>query len=103
MTETRETTTGWACQDCLFLLANGETPEELDEAETAAYLARVTNAEVTLGRTFGEGSCEHDWDAWAAGDESHALECETRDFSWASCDVCGSTLGGSRHAVTFWL
>jgi hypothetical protein len=30
-------------------------------------------------------------------------ECEQEGFSWSSCDVCGSPLGGDRFAVTFWI
>jgi hypothetical protein len=28
-------------------------------------------------------------------------DCEENTFSWSPCDVCGSNLGGSRHAVSF--
>ena len=42
MTFTRdEAFAGWCCTDCLFLLANGDTPAEMGETETAEYLARV--------------------------------------------------------------
>lgn len=99
---------GWCCVDCVTLLANGETPPEMSEAETAEWLARVEAAgdasTVTLGRMFGEDGCEHTSDAWradAAVQEAHAAECERDTFSWRPCDVCGSTLGGERHAVTF--
>lgn len=94
---------GWCCQDCLFWLANGDLPE--DETEAAEFLARIgdtaDDGTVTLGRRFGEMGCEHTAEDWAADSEPHTLECETLDFSWAVCDVCGSALGGSRHAVTF--
>ena len=36
-------------------------------------------------------------------DGSHDEPCEDIDFSWTSCEGCGSTLGGSRHAYTAWL
>jgi hypothetical protein len=101
---------GWCCVDCLMLLANGETPSELDETETAEFLARVdvrAAGTVTLGRMFGEDGCEHTSEDWVFGDSwvqaDHASECEQIGFSWSACDVCGSTLGGSRDAVTFWL
>jgi hypothetical protein len=70
---------GWACSDCLMLIANGETPPELDEDETAAFVARF------------EAHTDGYWVAY--GDE-------TQDFSWRQCDTCGTFLGGSRHAVT---
>ena len=105
----RDHANGWCCADCLQLLANAETPPELSTKETTDYLysvsATMAAGEVTLGRVFGEDGCAHTADAWHSGDntaEEHATECETRTFSMRRCDVCGSPLGGSRHAVTFW-
>ena len=50
------------------------------------------------------GSCSGDGHgprrAW---DGTHDEPCEDIDFTWSSCDGCGSTLGGSRHAYTAWL
>lgn len=58
--------------------------EALDEHEWHNDLSEVVSAE----------SCE-----LATHDD---CECEQNSFSWSSCDVCGSDLGGSRDAVTFW-
>jgi hypothetical protein len=94
-----DTATGWACQDCVMLLANGETNPWWTEEETAAYLDRVTDQEVTLGFDADE----HDEDCPNHGEWIGAeCYCEHDEFSWRRCDVCGSTLGGYRHAVTFW-
>jgi hypothetical protein len=74
---------GEACVDCLMLVANGETPPNMDKVETAEYLARVET------RTAGFHvipACPED--------------CEG-SFSWSPCDVCGSPLGGDRHPVVF--
>lgn len=104
MASIRDHANGWACVDCLMLLANGETPPEMTEDETTEYLARVDagcsgSSLVTLGRLYGEEhGCEHTND-----DDDDHYQCETLDFSMSHCDVCGSRLGGSRHAVTFWL
>jgi hypothetical protein len=62
---------GWCCTDCLFLLANGETPAEMSEAETAGYLedvARMTDgAEVTLGMLREDHECATNWTvSWRA-------------------------------------
>jgi hypothetical protein len=102
---TDETTAlGWACLDCV-MLANGETPPEMDEDQTAEWLAgidaNVGDALVTLGAMFEAAyGCEHS----SPDDyEDHAESCERETFSWRRCDVCGSTLGGAREAVTFWL
>ncbi len=102
----RDHANGWCCVDCLVYLANAETPPELDEEATEAYVARVWGAgAVSLGRMFGEDGCEHTAEAWHAGEgqEEHAETCERDEFSMGGCDVCGSTFGGAREAVTFWL
>lgn len=97
------TSQGWACSDCTMLLANGETPPEMDERETAAWLAeidrRTEGFDVTLGGEH-EDDCDNlDADGgWVGGSDCY---CERQEFSWSSCDVCGSRLGGSRDAVTF--
>jgi hypothetical protein len=52
---------GECCTDCLFLLANGDTPAGLSEEETAEYLARVAQhcegCEVTLGMFREDHPC----------------------------------------------
>lgn len=70
------------CTDCLMLEANGETPPDFDEATTVEYLDRVTRA--------SEGG-------------HVALGGEHQGFSWSSCDLCGSGLGGDRYAATLFL
>lgn len=135
---------GWCCVDCLMLLANGETPTEMDEAETAGYLARVARHTEgcntvlgmpredhdcksnwtltdTAGETYeyyakdiSEALSEHAWqhdlaevasatahDLETVSDRDGECECEQNSFSWSACDVCGSNLGGSRDAVSF--
>jgi len=150
---------GECCTDCLFLLANGDTPAEMNEEETAAYLASVeqhtAGTEVTLGMFREDHPCRVNftvtyaptrysrrrltvevladdtedaiWQAqcayevpagariltgWPHMPRRHDLmtrydlggecECEQTTFSWSSCDVCGSNLGGAREAVVFW-
>ena len=77
MTKT-ETSTLWACTDCVILLANGDMPPEPTEYAPMALL----DENVSLGGAEHEG--------------------EVRDFDWSACDGCGSPLGGERHAVTVW-
>lgn len=78
-----ETATGEMCVDCLMLLANGDTPPEMSEDETDAYLAEVDR------RTAGYLPVPACSDECEGGFGSHP------------CDVCGSTLGGDRHPVHF--
>jgi hypothetical protein len=96
---------GWCCTGCLFLIANGVTPAEMSEAETAEWLANFNErnpaGSVTLGLAREEHSC-CDSKGRTRGDLGGECDCETNTFSWSSCDTCGSSLGGKRHAVTFW-
>jgi hypothetical protein len=56
-----EAFSGECCTDCLFLLANGDTPAGMNEEETAGYLARVAQytagTEVTLGMFREDHPC----------------------------------------------
>jgi hypothetical protein len=59
--------------------------------------------EITTGlirEEHAEDCPNFDGDTWLG---EHDEPCETRDFSWSSCDGCGSDLGGSRHALTLWM
>lgn len=96
MNETMSTAETWCCTDCLQLLANGETPPEMNEEQTEAWLASLTTASVTLGRHLDVCGCED------SDTDQHREGCERDEFSWQACDVCHSHLGGSRYAVTFW-
>lgn len=99
--------TAWACVDCFVVIVNGDEPEDEDYAAAwrERFEAHAPDAcDIFPGLRFGEDGCEHTAEAWREDPdaaEAHALECETRDFSWAPCDLCRSPLGGSRHAVTF--
>lgn len=73
---------GYCCVDCLCLLANGDVPEHMDDVQRSEWLAEIDR------RTAG-------YDVVPACQE----DCEGH-FSWSSCDVCGSTLGGDRHPVS---
>lgn len=84
----------WACVDCLFAIANGDYPEDPERrAEVEAGL--IQNPAIGLGHLHGEEFCGTDH----GDDYDSQTECETHDFSWTPCHVCGSHLGGSRHAV----
>ncbi len=96
------TGTGWCCSDCLFLFANGETPVNMNEDEIEAWMAeidsRTAGSHVVLGGEHKDCVNIGADDGWlGVGD----CDCETQEFSMSQCDVCGSRLGGSRHAVTY--
>lgn len=106
-TGTTSTAPGWACIDCMQLICNGETPPEMSEEETAAYLEAVEAGQegceapyVTPGRKLGDDECEcDDWDA-----DEHRYGCEELEFTWSRCDVCRRPgQAGHRDAVTFWI
>lgn len=94
----------WACADCYVALANGEWPDAItwgDDAkarteEVRAGLARFAPHALSIGRFHGVDGCGTDH----ADDHDAMTECETVTFSWSSCDVCRSPLGGDRYAVT---
>lgn len=97
---------GWCCTDCLFFIAYGQTPADWSEAEVNEFVARIDARNPAGSVTLGMGRESHDCVNNAgetAGDLGGECECETQTFSWSSCDVCGSHLGGERHAVTFWV
>jgi hypothetical protein len=52
---------------------------------------------VTMGTTQEQHSCGREDDSYFG-----ECDCETDSFTWSSCEGCGSTLGGERHAFTVW-
>lgn len=92
-----ETYTIWVCVDCIHVHANGECAEGADREP----LALLDGMDVTMGLMREEHACT-DEQGRTAHDRGEECECETTDFSWTSCDGCGSTLGGERHAMTVW-
>lgn len=102
-----DTAEGEICLDCTMLEANGETPPNMNEDETRAYLNNVEgHPNARLDMTLG--TLHHDPEVCDAVDEAgnwHGegdCPCETVEFSRSVCDMCGSRLAGYRHRVTFW-
>lgn len=90
----RESRLIWACVDCYVLHVNGDIDPGLGTDAAALLLSKCAGAEITAGMLDHDDNCTLDTDG--------ECECETRDFSWSHCAGCGSTLGGSRHALTLW-
>lgn len=99
MEQTQESFTGWCCIDCLMILANGEDNPEWTADETEAHHAAMDHycqgCDVTLGLLASDHDCPYG--------TNEECDCAQIDFTWRSCDTCGSQLGGSRDAVTFWV
>jgi hypothetical protein len=96
------TCTIWVCQDCMLHHANGECGScHLDEGHDRDPMGLIDRPMsgrdmVTMGMLVTEHPCDYDWP------DGSFCDCEIREFSWSSCDGCGSTLGGERHAFTMW-
>lgn len=77
----RERVEIWLCVECMFADQNGELPEDEERAE---------EVEAGLERLSREGEI---WSDFGGEDEYDGYD----EFSWAQCDCCGDTLGGSRY------
>lgn len=96
---TRESATIWVCIDCMLMHANGETSESPDREPWSAV---GDDVETTMGLLSEEHNEECDVRKTGSWPANYECDCERREFSWSSCDGCGSSLGGERHAFTIW-
>lgn len=90
----------WVCVDCLMTDSSGEPAENPDREPWNLLDREPEGSHVTMGLMREEHSCGYESDP----DSSAWEECNCADdeFSWSTCDGCGSSLGGSRHACTLW-
>lgn len=90
----------WVCQCCMLTHANGECcADDQHGGDGREPLSLIGAGEsVTLGMSAEEHAdgCTEDVR------NNHGCDCERREFSWSSCDGCGSVLGGDRFALTLW-
>lgn len=106
MIDDRDYVTLWVCTDCYYA-HNGVTEEEMGRSYPGAPRPLTLigpEDQVTTGLMAEEhvtpcGSFESPTGDFLGGE----CECERVTFSWTACDGCGSTLGGSREALTLWL
>jgi len=91
----------WVCVDCLVADVNGEEPIDrpATEPQVWALWEDDTDHELTVGMLHEDHECDKD-DAGRPLDDE--CGCSRHEFSWSACDGCGSTLGGSREAYTYW-
>lgn len=87
----------WVCYCCYASHCNGECCE--DELHTREPLSAIPE-----GFTVTAGMVEEEHNERCTEEVrlNDGCDCETREFSWSSCEGCGSHLGGSRHALTLW-
>jgi len=109
MNREQPTVPQWVCVHCFIHLVNGDctepdtcpgshrepTPDDHDP------LHLFGDMPITPGMLFSEHSCGKE--AMQDVHPDFECDCETNTFSWSSCDGCGSSLGGERHAVTGWI
>jgi hypothetical protein len=108
VTVAREThDTLWVCVDCYLDSQGMLDPKEAESADPPTLALVDDGAELTAGLIAEEHDDECPvWlgdpdrpDVPVAGAE---CECERITFTWSACHGCGSTLGGSREALTVW-
>jgi hypothetical protein len=94
----KNTCTIWVCSCCMLMHANGECCGEIHGEHNEPWRLLQDQSKITMGMTKEAHECDTRWAAWRERD----CNCEIREFSWSSCDGCGSNLGGERHAFTYW-
>ncbi len=88
----------WACVDC-YQFAAGVLETDATAQIEALQRMRRDNAPHTVALIAGG-----DHEDWCQLDDgSEECSCDDGGFSWSPCEVCLSTLGGDRYAVTMLL
>lgn len=95
--------TQWACTCCALVMANGECCDsDQHGGDSREPLSEIPyGAHTTLGMDWSE----HSEDCPNRKARHTALvecDCRRREFSRSSCDACGSSLAGERHAFVIW-
>lgn len=75
------------CFDCLYELANGETPDGADPTRTTR--PGLEDCEVTQGGSHADDCPNHP-------------DCENLGFTGSPCQLCTSNLGGDKYLATLW-
>lgn len=89
---------GWVCTDCIIVIANGDAPCHLSDDELSDYLAEIEHRTLGVHVVPGLGEDYHNSQGCAMRGECH---CETEDYSYSTCDLCGESLPGRRHGVSY--
>jgi ribosomal protein L37AE/L43A len=114
---TREHSDAWVCTDCYMTHTNGASEHDgqwfVDGSDTPTDrepLARFGDSEVADNTCSNHSVVDvYDADGDRTGDTTACPHCEhdghengIDDFSWRSCEGCGSTLGGARYRLAVW-
>lgn len=108
-TRTRDTDDLYVCTDCYLLLVNGEVHDRGDICHVPSYAQSADDAHLynlpgddqSANAARRHAARVHAYTSGAdivPGDTDRDTE-----FSWSTCDGCGSRLGGSRHHVVAFL
>lgn len=108
----KDSCTIWVCVDCIMHHANGEcgschTDEGHDREPLGLVDKPMSGYDTVTAGMLNERHDESCLRFIRAGMRNgvpgdYECDCETMTFSWSSCEGCGSTLGGERHAMTLW-
>jgi hypothetical protein len=95
----------WVCVCCMLREANGECcADDIHGGDSREPLSGIAPGDsIALGMGWDEHAdeCETRTTHGAPAAE-YECGCAIRPFSWGTCEGCGSTLGGERHAMTRW-
>jgi hypothetical protein len=97
----------WVCYDCHVANVNDEWPQSFPETLPSLRIWWEYNRPLPWAIEFDTDvtpglMAEHHSD-YCTETLGESCECEGIEFSWNGCHGCGSTLGGSRYAYTWWL
>lgn len=83
--------------------ANGECCDgEIYRCDREPWSLLPEDAEIAMGLSHDEHEEHCQVYRTASWPVNYECDCERREFSWWSCDGCGSQLGGTRHAFALW-
>jgi hypothetical protein len=103
MGNTREHWTIWVCTNCIMHAANGECGDcHREEGHEGGEPLSLLSPQACPGMGYEDHSedCEvHIRGEWP---DNYECDCETNTYSTSSCDGCGSSYHGERHAMTEW-
>lgn len=77
----------WLCEDCTIAECNGDYSgmDDKRQAEVEAAFESLSKDNIICTANFDS-------------ENDSGIE----EFSWRSCDCCGTHLGGSRHRFAMW-